>query len=142
MMALSDRLTKLAEQAKKIEDEAKKASDEARSELEAHVRQASDAASRKAQELSEHRRETEEKASDKWAQVRSDWAKHVAKVRQDIATQEAKADAAGAELTAELAEADAYDAIDFASAALEEAEYAVLDAILARKEADELATSR
>ena len=37
---------------------------------------------------------------------------------------------------------DAYDAIDFASAALEEAEYAVLDAILARKEADEFAVNR
>lgn len=135
-------MSKLAEQAKKIEAKAKKASDEARSELQAHVQQVSDAASRKAEEFSEDRRETEGKASDKWAQVRSDWAKHVAKVRQDMAAKEAKTDAKSAEFRADMAEGDAYDAIDFASAALEEAGYAVLDAILARKEADELASSR
>jgi hypothetical protein len=39
------------------------------------------------------------------------------------------------------AEADALDAIDFASSAVEEAKYAVLDAMLARKDADVLAAS-
>jgi hypothetical protein len=141
-MALSDELTKLANQAKKMEDEAKKAADEARSELQAHVQQASEAASRKAEELSGKIQESKAQASDRWTQVRSDWARHVSKVREDIAAQKAKDDAAGAQFAAELAEADAYDAIDFASAALDEAEYAVLDAILARKEADELAASR
>jgi hypothetical protein len=38
-------------------------------------------------------------------------------------------------------EADALDAIDFAEAAVVEAEYAVLDAAVARKNADDLAAS-
>ena len=38
-------------------------------------------------------------------------------------------------------EADAYDAIEFAQAAIEEAEHAVLDAVLARKDADVLAAA-
>ena len=39
------------------------------------------------------------------------------------------------------AEADASFAIDYASAAIDEAEYAVLDATLARKKADEMAAA-
>jgi hypothetical protein len=46
-----------------------------------------------------------------------------------------------AESNAENAEEDASFAIDYAYAAIEEAEYAVLDAALARKQADELAAS-
>jgi hypothetical protein len=42
-------------------------------------------------------------------------------------------------LRADIAEDDAVFAIDYAYAAIEEAEYAVLDASLARVEADELA---
>jgi hypothetical protein len=44
-----------------------------------------------------------------------------------------------AQRTADGAEADADFAVDYALAAIEEAEYAVLDATLARMEADELA---
>jgi hypothetical protein len=43
-----------------------------------------------------------------------------------------------AENDADWAEADALDAIDYAAAAIEEAEYAVLDAQLARVTADSL----
>jgi hypothetical protein len=42
---------------------------------------------------------------------------------------------------AEWAEADAIDAVDFASAAIEEAQYAVLDAVLARRRADVMAAA-
>ena len=48
---------------------------------------------------------------------------------------------ADAELTAENAEDDASFAIEYAYAAIEEAEYAALDATLARMEADELAAA-
>ena len=46
-----------------------------------------------------------------------------------------------AEHDAEWAEADAIDAVNFASAAIEEAEYAVLDAVLARRRADVMAAA-
>jgi hypothetical protein len=47
-----------------------------------------------------------------------------------------------AENDAEWAEADAVDAVEFASSAIEEAQYAVLDAVRARKNADVLAAAR
>ena len=46
-----------------------------------------------------------------------------------------KIDAEGAAMDADLTEANAYDAIDFALDAIEEAEYAVLDAMYARANA-------
>jgi hypothetical protein len=138
-MALSDLLGRLAQQAKEAEDKAKRAADEARDDLRSHVDQASAAASRSAEKLAATRKEGEVKASDWWAQVQSDWAAHVAKVREGMASKKAAADAQGAKIEADIAESDAEMAIDFASSALEEAEYAVLDAILARKEADDLA---
>ena len=50
-------------------------------------------------------------------------------------------DANVAEDDAEWAEADAIDAVDFASAAIEEAEYAVLGAVSARRKADVMAAA-
>ena len=46
-----------------------------------------------------------------------------------------------AERDAEWAEADDNDAVRFAEAAVEEAEYAVLDAVLARRDADVMAAA-
>jgi len=65
----------------------------------------------------------------------------VARVRERIAAKKAELDRDVAERRAARAEDDALDAIDFAGAALDEAEYATLDAVLARREADELAAS-
>jgi hypothetical protein len=50
-------------------------------------------------------------------------------------------DANDAKDAAEWAEADAEDAINFAASAITEAEYALLDAVRARKRADALAGS-
>jgi hypothetical protein len=63
----------------------------------------------------------------------------VAALKEDMADRRAEHDLDRANMRAENAEADAAFAIDYAVAAIEEAEYAVLDAALARKEADELA---
>jgi hypothetical protein len=63
------------------------------------------------------------------------------RIRDRIDERKAEHDANKAGRRAEAAEADALIAIDFAAAALSEAEYAVLDAALARMEADELAKS-
>jgi hypothetical protein len=63
----------------------------------------------------------------------------VAAVKENIDDRKAEHDVDRANKRAENAEGDAAFAIDYAVAAIEEAEYAVLDAALARKEADELA---
>lgn len=47
-----------------------------------------------------------------------------------------------AEEDAQWAEADAVDAVEFASVAIEEAQYAVLDAVLARRDADVMAAAK
>jgi hypothetical protein len=53
----------------------------------------------------------------------------------------AEHDLASAQRDADWAESDAVNAVDFALAAAEEAEYAVLDAALARANADAMASS-
>lgn len=141
-MALSDLLSKLAKQAKETEDKARAASDEAREDLQTHVKQASEAARQTADGLAARKRAGEARATDRWAEVQSDWVRHVSKVREGLASKKAAVDASAAKLEADLAEDDAEMAIDFASAAIQEAEYAVLDAILARKEADDIAVGR
>jgi hypothetical protein len=60
-------------------------------------------------------------------------------VRQSIDDKKDQRDARRAEARADDAEADALFAIDYAYGAVEEAEYAVLDAISARMEADDRA---
>ncbi len=57
------------------------------------------------------------------------------KIRDDIAARKAAAEVEDADYRADLAEAYTQAAINFASAAIDEAEYFVLDAILAGKDA-------
>ena len=65
----------------------------------------------------------------------------MAKVRADVDQQKAMFDASNAVTRADWAENSAAMAVDHAYAAIEEAEYAVLDAILARREAQDALTS-
>ena len=64
---------------------------------------------------------------------------HVAAVKEDMTDRRAEHDLDRANKRADNAKGDAAFAIDYAVAAIEEAEYAVLDASLARMEAKELA---
>ena len=76
-----------------------------------------------------------------WQQVQSDFDQHVQRTRADIDATKAAIDASDAEDAAEWAEVDAQDAINLAASAITEAEYALLDAVRARKRADALAGS-
>ena len=67
--------------------------------------------------------------------------RHVQQTRAHIDAKKAALDASDAEDAAEWAEVDAEDAINFAASAITEAEYALLDAVRARKRADALAES-
>ena len=60
-------------------------------------------------------------------------------MKEDLTDRRAEHDLDRANKRAENAEGDAAFAIDYAVAAIDEAEYAVLDASLARMEANELA---
>ena len=59
----------------------------------------------------------------------------------DTTAKKAEIDAGMAEDDAQWAEADAYDAVAFAESANEEAKYAVLDAVMARRRADVMAAA-
>jgi hypothetical protein len=74
-----------------------------------------------------------------WNDVQRSWHEHVARIRERVTKKKAEHDRALAARDADRAEADAIDAIRFAAAAIEEAEYAVLDAVRTRMEADHLA---
>jgi hypothetical protein len=79
--------------------------------------------------------------SKSWSDLQKSWSEHVAKMHRDTDAKKAERNAKKAERRAEDAEGDTLFAIDYAYGTVEEAEYAVLDAISARLEADELATS-
>ena len=69
----------------------------------------------------------------------SERGRPISKVRADIDRKKAEVGASNATMRADWAEADADLAISLAYAAIEEADYAVLQALLARREADEAA---
>ena len=72
------------------------------------------------------------------AELREKWHAHVAKVRAGAHKKKDQIDAHNAAMDADMTEAYAYDAIDFALETIEEAEYSVLDAIYARANAEAL----
>jgi len=92
----------------------------------------------RAAELRAKAQDASDDAADHWHKIRSDWDQHVARSRKRIDDAKADLDADAAVRDLQWAENDAIDAIDFASAAITEAEYAVLDAVRARQNAEAL----
>jgi hypothetical protein len=80
-------------------------------------------------------------AKSQWEQARADAKARAAKVKAKAQHRADKIDADFAAGDANVAEADAYDAIDFADWAVENARLAILDAIDARVYADERAAA-
>ena len=71
-------------------------------------------------------------ASSNRQELRNKWHAHVGEVHSRVNKHKDEIAAEGAAMDADLTEAYAYDAIHFALDAIEEAEYAVLDAMYAR----------
>jgi hypothetical protein len=136
-MAASDDLTKLAARAQEAEERVAAAREKGKADLEADVDYARGVGEEQAKAL----RETAEKGkggiSDRWEGVQEAWNQAIAKVREDVEGRKTEHDLHNAQRRADWAEDDARFAIDFAYSAIGEAEYAVLDASLARMEADE-----
>ena len=76
--------------------------------------------------------------SSQWQDIRDEWQAHVAKVRRNVKEHTERFDAHEAAADADMADAYAFDAIDFAQAAVEEAESTALDATYLRASADAL----
>jgi hypothetical protein len=138
-MALSDQLTELAARAKEVEDRAATAKKQAKADLEQDVKNAREAAQTQADSLHAHSEKTKNDISEWWTNLGRDWKSQIESIRREVDKDRAAHDLKHAQKVAERADDDAAFAIDYVYAALAEAEYAVLDAYLAHKEADELA---
>jgi hypothetical protein len=135
-MTFTDDLDRLSARAKQAEDHVAAAAAQARDQLEQTVHQAQDDAQRGAADL-RSKNEQAGKAATAWADgMQRSWSDHVAQARQRMETRKARFAADRAEGDAEDAEDYASFSLDLAYSAIEEAEYAVLDAVLARKDAD------
>jgi hypothetical protein len=141
-VSASEQLYKLADRAKQTEATIDHAKQESQAQLKARVQEARESSETQAAELRSGASGAKAKASKWWTDVQDDWTKHIDKIRKDVDNRKAEHDVTRAEHHAEHREDDAEAAVAFAYAAFEEAEYAVLDAILAREQADELAAVR
>jgi hypothetical protein len=139
MMPLSADLHRLADRAEEAEKHAAAAKDKATAEIQQDRDNSREVARQQAEQLREAADSGQGKISAWWNDVQRDWNRHVAKVQESIESKKAEIDLDMARKDADNAEADAAFAIDFAYSAIGEAEYAVLEATLARKEADEKA---
>jgi hypothetical protein len=137
-MALSDRLHRLADRAEEADRNAAAARDKAKADLEQDRENSRAVAQQEAEHLRESADTGRGKISDWWNDVQRSWNEHVAQIQKNVESKKAEIDLDQAKGRADNAEADAEFAIEFAYTAIGEAEYAVLDANLARKEADEL----
>jgi hypothetical protein len=140
-MALSDQLSELAARAKEAEHRGAAARDKSKAGLQADVETARASAQERAKRLRESAEANKNKLSVWWYDLQRTWNEHVAKIRDDIEGKRAEHDVDRAERRAEHRADDAAFAVEFAYSAIEEAEYAVLDAELARMEADELSAA-
>jgi hypothetical protein len=132
----------LAQRAKDGEDRARAATAEAKDKVRQRADEASQSARAKADALTVRSDQAKQQASEWWGQVHTDWAKHVDIAQQKFAESKAKQRTAWSQMDADMAADDAEVAIKFALAAVEEAESATLQAILAQMEADDVAGNR
>jgi hypothetical protein len=135
----ADSFDKLSDKIDAAKRSIRAAASESEAELKAKVDEARKNADDRAAELSAKTQATADKSEAHWQQIQSDWEKHRQAIRQHIDDAKAAEDLETTELRAEWAEADARDAVDFAANAIDEATYAMLDAILARKDMSVLA---
>ena len=138
-MAMSDQLSKLAARTKALEDHAAAARQKARTDLEQDVQAASDASMADAEALGKDLDAQEAEVSAWWTGVSRSWDEHIAKARGRVDRKKQQHDLKAAQRDADDAADYASYLIDYIYAAVDEAEYAVLDATLAQREADELA---
>lgn len=135
MMRVSEALAGLAQRAKAAEDAAEAARLETRDQLVARVATARAEAEDLAGALRDTAISAEQEAVDQWAKVQQAWREHTAATRARIADRQAERDAGVLTSRARYAQDYALAATAMAMAAVQEAQYAALDAALARADA-------
>jgi hypothetical protein len=141
MKPLSEQLTDLAARAKRSEDFVDAARAKNRNYLDDERESLKKSIATGKARMNADAEVAEDKTRAWWNDTRQSIDLRVAELRAERDNHRAAHDLKKAERRAEDAEDDAAYAVDFALQMLDEAEYAVADAILARLDADELATS-
>jgi hypothetical protein len=146
-MSVTDNFAKLKEQVEEADRAVKAAAEQNQAEIQSKVDEARRDADQRAAELrtktenADREGESDREGKSQWREMQADLNRHIERVRERMDAKEAAVNADVADRDADWAEADAKDAIDFALSAIVEAEYATLDAMLARKNAAQLAAS-
>jgi hypothetical protein len=135
---LKAQFEKISDTAKTATDKVQAAGQRTRDQLEADVAAARARANAAADRIKDRADTARDSVSSEWHEMRDKWDAHVAKVRTRAQDKKHKVDAHNAAVDADIVEAYAYDAINFALDAIQEAEYAALDAIYARADAEAL----
>jgi ribulose 1,5-bisphosphate carboxylase large subunit-like protein len=138
MKPLSEQLSDLSIRAKKAETDATTAKTEAHSKIEARVQKLHTDADARTAKMEAAATAAKDKTVEQWTTLQKQIKTHNEKVRADIAANKAEHDAARADRKADRAEDNAAAAIAFAYDAIDYAESAVLDAVMARSDADAL----
>jgi hypothetical protein len=135
-MALSDALINLGNQAKELEDSAAGARQENEAKLRARTNELRTSIAEAKSNMDTKVDEKSAEISSRWKQMQTSVADGFESLRNQAEARRADRAVARAERTAENAEFDAEVAVTFAVYALQEAEYYVLAAAVARADAD------
>jgi hypothetical protein len=133
---LSTKFEKISDKAKTALDQLRAASQRTRDQLAAEAASARDQATAAANQFKHKGDFACDRASSQWREIRGKWQIHVAKARASVHRDRGRFNAREAARSADMAHAYALDAIDFAQAAIEEAESAALDAMSLRADVD------
>ena len=142
MQKLSAALLDLASRVKRVEDSAAAVEEKNRAKLQARREELEAAIDDSHVELAAAATQAKESTRSKWSQVKTAIEGQVSDMRADFAKWQAEIKEDRAEQDAENAEYDAVVAVDLAAYCLDASEWAVVQAELARGEADQLAARR
>jgi uncharacterized protein YgiM (DUF1202 family) len=142
MTEFDRRMEDLAERTKQASERVRAAAGATKEKLQSQVLTARTSIEKTNRQFEEKAAGARDEASKRWAAARQRWNDHTAEIKRRADTQKAEHDLHRAERRAEWAEDDALAAIDFAYYAVQEAEYEVLDAALARAEANDMAAAQ
>ncbi|CAM5551926.1 MULTISPECIES: hypothetical protein [Streptomyces] len=138
MKALSEQLSELAERARKVEDVVAAAREDNRARLETKQRELQQSVAEgkaRADQRITAARETERK---RWNALHASVDQWFTELRADADKHRAERDVRKAQRRADMLEEDAVNTINLALYVLDQAEYAVIDAVVARADADDL----
>ena len=138
---LSEHLAELSVRAKHAEDALAAANKEAHDKIVARKEQARAAAAAAAEKVNNDIKSAEDTAARNWNAVRAKIAADINTLKADVAHKKHDLDAKRAQNYADQLEWEANVAIDYAAASIQQAEWAVLDAIVARADAQKAKAS-